>query len=76
MSIKATLQTKGWKEILQIIEEEKIKMCDCRNLDHSSLEQMGAEAMARSEAVCLIDEVLKRIKTASQDIKTKPLTYK
>lgn len=76
MSIKATLQTHGWEEILLIIEEEKTKLCDCRNIPSGDLKLVGSHTEANKRAVELIDNIIKRIYKETEDLKPRPITYK
>lgn len=77
-AIKQTTQTKGWKEIEKMIEEEKQKIRDTMSIDTDdkmTSKKIAIKVQAKNEAFKAFERLFKRIKNIEneKDYRRKPL---
>ena len=75
MSLKSLTKSLGWQEFLELLEEEKAKLADCRNIKANTAVEKGREAMARSKACELIDNIIRGVDIKVTEIKKRETKY-
>lgn len=78
LAIKQTMQTVGWKYVLEVFNEEILegKKPINFNTDGKSNEVIARDVVAREMASKIIDKVFKKLNGIMKEEKVKPIVYK